>query len=1157
MRKAIVAVLVVMLLGAGHAIAQRLTGGLAVQVLDPEGKAVSEVKASVLSKERGNKVDVVSNSEGQVIMPDLAPGEYEITLQHEGFRTIRANFTARIGVTTSLEFKLELGAISTSVMVEVNEVTVDTDKSVVQGTIQGDQIDALPLNGRNFLDLAQMAPGVQVVDGGTFDPTKNQFAGVSVGGRSGRSTRIQVDGVDITDETVGTTVMNLTNESIEEFGIAQSSLDVSTDLTSTGAINIISRSGTNEIHGSGFGYWRRSDFAANNGPLDELDPVKPEFSRDNYGGRLGGPLVKNKLFWFLSYERQKQAGQTTASEAAFSAFSGSFAVPEDEHMGGGKLDYNLTNSQHLFYKYTHDDNFGVTGFGGLGFSAFANKNSANAHAVGWDYTKGGWTHGIRFSFLKFVNGIVDGNAAAGTPQAPTPDVAVNITGLGGFLYGPSADAPQATYQQNKQIKYDGSWTHGKHTIQFGVAYNRIDEAGFASFFGLGARARASYSKGVAAIPFNANGADDPLNYTFNSAYIGNGLGYGSEKPVLGLPAGGFVNNRFAVYLHDTWRVSRTLTLNGGLRYNHDDGLTNHDLARAPLISLFDPELGGYPKNANFRLGPQAGFAWNIRGDGKTVIRGGGGIYYETNIFNNILFDRTVNLAPGLGNTYLLVGAGGLAFLPNPADGSVLFDFNTMCTGAQPGGANPNSCLGASMGAALPFVSQAEKAFIAASKQLSQGYPQPGVPPQFNIDRGVLGGAILDPNYKAPYGAEINIGVQRQIKPGLVLTVDYLMNRGVHFNMQVDRNRIGAASTLNVGLAQQAIAATLADCGVTTINQAIANCPNYQSPGDPTLVPATIDDFANFGLGGGPGYDGYAFGGKNINFRQMTVLEPVGVSRYQALQAMLTGRLGTWGPFKNVTANVSYALSRFNSSALDQDFLSTAINNDIPTQYYGPAGEDRLHQLGVGLIMELPFHFQLATTTYFRTNGPSNPSLSPNGSFADIFTSDLNGDGTVGDPLPGANRGSFDRSFGVAGLTKLINKFNANVAGTLSPAGQALVDAGLLTPDQLSALGGVIESVPLPDAGQKENPLFYTTDVRLSWRLKIKERLIIEPTVDCFNIFNKNNTEGVAAGPLSGILSGGPGTINGTDSYFTRVGAGSGSFSSGQPRAFQFGIRVSF
>src|SRR5258707_517065 len=159
-------------------------------------------------------------------------------------------------------------------------------------------------------DLGEVAPGVKVVDGGTFDPTKNQFTGVSIGGRSGRSTRIQVDGVDITDETVGTTVMNLSNESIEEFGISQSSLDSSTDLTSTGAVNIISKSGTNTFHGSGFGFWRRSDFAANNGALDQLNPVKPVFSRDDYGGRLGGPIFKDKLFAFLSYERQKQAWST-------------------------------------------------------------------------------------------------------------------------------------------------------------------------------------------------------------------------------------------------------------------------------------------------------------------------------------------------------------------------------------------------------------------------------------------------------------------------------------------------------------------------------------------------------------------------------------------------------------------------------------------------------------------------------------------------------------------------------------------------------------------------------------------------------------------------------------------------------------------------------
>jgi len=131
--------------------------------------------------------------------------------------------------------------------------------------------------------------------------------------------------------------------------------------------------------------------------------------------------------------------------------------------------------------------------------------------------------------------------------------------------------------------------------------------------------------------------------------------------------------------------------------------------------------------------------------------------------------------------------------------------------------------------------------------------------------------------------------------------------------------------------------------------------------------------------------------------------------------------------------------------------------------------------------------------------------------------------------------------------------DTNYAGTLTPAGQALVDAGLFTASQLKSLGAVAQSVDPVPSDQKNNPLFYTTDVRLSWNWKFKERLSIQPSVDCFNLFNKTNTEG----PLTGTLSGGPGTISNTPAYFTRVGAGSGSFSSGQPRAFQFGIRVTF
>jgi hypothetical protein len=1157
--------LMLVLIPASNLLAQRLTGSAIVQVLDPSGAAVPDARATLTSKEKGTSIELKSGADGVVVVPDLAAGDYSVSVQHEGFKTSSTVVSIRVGVAASLVVRMELGAITTEVMVQAEAVTVDTSKSTVQGVVTANMIDNLPLNGRNFLDLAQLAPGVQIVDGGLFDPTKNQMTGVSVGGRSGRSTRIQVDGVDITDETVGTTVMNLTNESVQEFGIQQSSLDVSTDLTSSGAVNIITKSGTNSLHGSGFGFFRRSDFAANNAPIicnaaslqaglcDALDTPKPPFSRDNYGGRLGGPFIKNKWFWEVEYEKLQQVGANTTSVVAFPQFTGSFGVPVDEHMGGGRTDFNLTNKMKLFYRYNHDDNIGVTGFGGVGLSAFGNSNSANSHAVGWDYGSGAWVHGVRFSFLKFINGIVDANALAGTPILP---VQVNITGLGGFVIGPNANAPQNTYQQNRQTKYDASWVKGRHTIQFGAEYNRVDEAGFASFFGLGPRVAARFSSGVAAVPFNANGAGDPLNYSVNSIFLGNGLGAGSEKAALGFPHGGFINNRIGFYGHDTWKVTRNFTLNGGLRYNFDDGLSNADLARAPLISTFDPELGGKPRNDKERLAPQVGFAWDVSGSGKTVIRGGGGIYYETNIFNNLLFDRAENLPPGLGND-TPNPTTQLPFVIDPRDGSELFNFGTQCTGLA-----GNSCFGAAVGNVIPFALQAQSLLQAASAELAANWPPAGAGPKFNNDLGAFGGvSIIDPHYTSPYGAQINVGVQREIKPGLVLNVDYVMNRGVHFGMLQDRNRVGAANTFNLAAGQAAMDATFSEFGCAAgSNAANVDCA--------ITAGAVIDDFANNGLGAGSGVDGFAFGGTNRNFRQMTVIEPVGLSRYQGLQFLLTGKLGTWGPFKNASTNVTYALSSFKTTSLDQDFLDNAVTNDNPTAFYGPSNLDRRHQVGVSLLTELPFGFRLSTTTQFKTSEPSSMYIPTGNGAVDIFEDDLNGDGSVlnttgGDPIPGTGRGSYSRTVHAGDLNKVLTAFNANVAGTLTPAGQVLVNNGLFTKDQLTALGGVVESVPLAFS-PVDNPNFYTTDLRFSWRYSFRDRLSIEPTAEVFNIFNRDNRIGQASIGRGGntgfdpILSGGPGSINGTvGTAPLRVGSGSGSFSSGTPRAFQFGIRVSF
>src|SRR5690348_16791726 len=157
--------------------------------------------------------------------------------------------TVQVGNPSTANAKLQVGQESQVVEVQASEVQVNTEQPTVQGVLNATQIENLPVNGRNFLDLAQLEPGVQIQDGQNFDPTKAGYSSISFGGRFGRTARINVDGVDISDETVGTTTADIPASAIDEFQLSQSSLDLSNDLTSSGAVNVTTRSGTNAFHG--------------------------------------------------------------------------------------------------------------------------------------------------------------------------------------------------------------------------------------------------------------------------------------------------------------------------------------------------------------------------------------------------------------------------------------------------------------------------------------------------------------------------------------------------------------------------------------------------------------------------------------------------------------------------------------------------------------------------------------------------------------------------------------------------------------------------------------------------------------------------------------------------------------------------------------------
>ena len=209
------------------------TGSITGTVTDPQGASVSNAKVSVTNKDTGASQNFTTTDTGYFSSGALAPGNYRVRIEAAGFKTIEIGVAVQVGQIASANAKLELGASTNVIEVTGSAIQINSEQATVQDVLTAADIEQLPVNGRNFLDLATLEPGVQIQDGSTFDPTKNGYSSLSFGGRFGRTARIEVDGVDISDETVGTTTQNIPQSAIDEFQIASSSLDLSTELTFT------------------------------------------------------------------------------------------------------------------------------------------------------------------------------------------------------------------------------------------------------------------------------------------------------------------------------------------------------------------------------------------------------------------------------------------------------------------------------------------------------------------------------------------------------------------------------------------------------------------------------------------------------------------------------------------------------------------------------------------------------------------------------------------------------------------------------------------------------------------------------------------------------------------------------------------------------------
>src|SRR6478609_8785779 len=386
------------------------TGSIQGTVTDPNGAVVPGAAITITNKATGQASKFTSSSSGTYASGALIPGEYEVRIEAKGFQTHVLTVPVQVGNIAAGSAKLTVGQSSEVVEVTGSAVAVNTEQATVQGVLSTQQIENLPINGRNFLDLAQLEPGVQIQDGGNFDPTKNGFSSISFGGRFGRTARIEVDGIDISDETVGTTTQNLPASAIQEFQVSQSSLDLSTELTSSGAVNVVTKSGTNKLHGQGFYLFRDHSIAAN------IANVDVPFQRNNFGGQLGGPILKDRLFFFVDAERLKQDQiETVASGGPFTVIQGGFNSPFRDTNGIAKLDWKASENVKVFGRFSYEQNSSTKGFIPNSFQPFTNLNHTPVYAAGVDFNTGNFTHSIRFGYTKFRNGITDATSGVFNP----------------------------------------------------------------------------------------------------------------------------------------------------------------------------------------------------------------------------------------------------------------------------------------------------------------------------------------------------------------------------------------------------------------------------------------------------------------------------------------------------------------------------------------------------------------------------------------------------------------------------------------------------------------------------------------------------------------------------------------------------------------------
>jgi outer membrane receptor protein involved in Fe transport len=596
---------------------QATTGDIEGRVLDPQGAVVPNASVTARNEATGFERTANTDGDGNYHIVLLPPGTYSVEATAGGFNKVGISAVqVTVGSKTSLDLSLAAGGVKETVLITAEAPTIETTRTSVSTTVNERSIQNLPINGRNFQDFATLTPGV------IRDPRGGDL---SVGGQRGTLNSLQVDGVDNNNTFFGQALgrggvrppYQFSEESVQEFQVNQNGFSAEFGRAGGAVVNVVTKSGTNQFHGGLFEYLRDESLNAND-PVTKANqfrrgqPNKRPASRINqFGGRIGGPIVRNKAFFFFTYDGQRSdipqvldvPNLSSAPAAALSVLTpklNTYQVGRNQDVFLGKTDISLNQSNQLSLRYNHQ---GFTGRNNENNGPLSAEEHSGDSLVKSDTFSGSLSSVLTKTVVNEFRFQLARDKEPGEANSDAPEAVIN-TGSGNLNIGRNNFSPRETTIKRFQLIDNVSLVSGRSNYKFGLDFNFDRVLNFFPGLFNGSYTFPSYA---------AFAANTPSAYTQN--FAGTGTTGGTTEPNL---------SEYAFYAQDDVRVTPKLTLNLGARYDYEalacPPVTNPD----PLLLSNGIDTGNCPRDKN-NLAPRAGFSYSP--DEKTVFRGGFGLFY--------------------------------------------------------------------------------------------------------------------------------------------------------------------------------------------------------------------------------------------------------------------------------------------------------------------------------------------------------------------------------------------------------------------------------------------------------------------------------------------------------------------------------------------------